>query len=156
MKCRTYLLEGGSGQVEDLPKVLLFIHPFADNATDEYKSFIEQSSVSYTSKFPLDCRREELDSFESVYANFFLVKMGIVIVVVIFKPLSRYKINDNCFVSPDGGIYIVLSASDRASIIPAGENYCLMCIPVIWISSTRVKVVKLLQVSPNLMIALHC
>ena len=67
VKCRTYLLEGVSGQVEDLPKILLFIHPFANNETDEYKRFIEQSSVSYTSKFALDCRREELDSFESVY-----------------------------------------------------------------------------------------
>ena len=51
--------------------------------------------------------------------------MGIVIVVVIFKPLSRYEINDNCSVSPDGGIYIVPSASDRASIIPAGVSTAL-------------------------------
>ena len=123
--CRAYLLEGRSGKVEGLPKVLLFIHPFAQNETDEYKSFVEQSSVSYTSKFALDCRREELESFESVYANFFLVKMGVVIVVVIFRPLSRYEIHDNCSVSPDGGVYIVPSVSDRVNIIPAGVTTAL-------------------------------
>ena len=125
VRCRAYLLEGRSGKVEDLPKVLLFIHSFAHNETDEYKSFIQQSSVSYTSKLALDCRREELESFESVYANFFLVKMGVMIVVVIFRPLSRYEIHNNCSVSPDGGVYIVPQVSDRASIIPAGVSTAL-------------------------------
>lgn len=125
VRCRAYLLEGRSGKVEELSKVLLFVHPLAHNETDEYMCFIEQSSVSYTSKFALDCRREELESFESVYANFFLVKMGVMIVVVVFRPLSRYEIHDNCSVSPDGGVYIVPSVSDRASIIPAGVKTAL-------------------------------
>lgn len=126
VQCRAYLLEGGLGTIKDLPQVFLFIHPFANDEVDEqYKSFIEQSSVSYTSKFGLDCRREELDSFESVYANFFLVKMGIVIVVVIFKPSLSYKMSNNCSVSPDGGLYVVPPASCRTSIIPAGVQTAL-------------------------------
>ena len=125
VQCRAYLLSGSS-KVDDLPNVLLFIHPLiGDDESVEYKSFVEQSSVSYTSKFALDCKREELDSFESVYANFFLVKMGIVMVVVIFRPLSRYKAHDKCIVSLDGGVYVVPPGSDRESIIPAGVKTAL-------------------------------
>ena len=126
VQCRAYLLEGRLDKADDLPQVFLIIHPFADDETDERKkSFIEQSSVSYTSKFGLDCKREELDSFESVYASFFLVKMGVVIVVVKFKPSLSYKLSDNCRVSPDGGLYVVPPAHARADIVPAGVQTAL-------------------------------
>ena len=65
-----------------MPSIYFFICPTDEPGFDEaMKSFMVENSASYTSKISLDCPLEVLGTFESVLANFFMIKLGIVIVI---------------------------------------------------------------------------
>ena len=129
LQCRVFLLTDGASaaiNMEELPQVFLFIHSGSEDKADEQHTlFLKQSSVSFTSKIGLSCMKEELDTFEHVYANFFMVKVSIAIVVVRFKPSMSYAINDDFIIHPDGGVYIVPPLVDRTNTVPHGVQTAL-------------------------------
>ena len=127
--CRTYLLKGpvsSEREATGLPQIFLYVHPISDSASDTLKTtFTEHCSVSYTSKTGLDCTLDELHSFESVYANFFLVKVGLLIILVRFKPAMKWPINIDNAINPCGGLYIVPANSNRMEAVPVGVQTAL-------------------------------
>lgn len=141
VQCRTYLLAADATAAikeEDLPQVFLFVHAGSEDKTDEhYTLFLEQSSVSYTSKIGLSCKKEELDTFESVYANFFIVKMGVAIVLVRFKPAMDYFMNNQYCIHHSGGVYSVPALADRISVIPHGLQTVLHILYEVYIADLK-------------------
>ena len=121
IQCRAFLTAESPLDAIDLPYIYLFALPINEKECDKMMAnFLVDSSVSYTSKLSLDCKHEELDSFESVYANFFIVKMGVMIVLVKFKPSARYAIADQFLVNCKGGFYTIPPNEMKRSVIPIG------------------------------------
>lgn len=120
-QCRAFLMSESPLDVIDSPNIYILVCPNNEDGCDEMMAnFLKESSVSYTSKLSLDCKSEELGTFESVFANFFIVKMGVMIVLVKFKPSARYALADQFLVNCKGGFYIVPPNEMKRSVIPVG------------------------------------
>ena len=85
-----------------------------------FSNFLALNSVSYISKFSLDTPLAELDTFESVLAHFFLVKLGIVCLVVKLGPSISRQIDAKFKINPQGGCYAVPSNCTRKKLLPVG------------------------------------
>ena len=120
-QCRAFLVAENPSDVIDFPSIYLLVCPVNEKGSDKMMArFLVESSVSYTSKLSLDCKPEELGTFESVFANFFIVKMGVMIVLAKFKPSARYAIADQFLVNCKGGFYILPPNEMKRSVIPVG------------------------------------
>jgi len=116
--------------------VFLFIHT-GSGTNEQHILFLEKSSVSYTSKIGLSCKKEELDTFESVCANFFMVKMGVAIVVVRFKPAHSYTMNDDSLICPSGGVYSVPPLLNRTGTVPHGVQTALLLLYDVFLADLK-------------------
>ena len=119
LQCRAFLTSGqASGSI---PEVFMFICPSEDDSYDEdFCRFINQDSASYTALISLDCRVEWLGKFASVLANFFLVKLGVIVLIVRFSPASKEVIDTRFQINPEAGSYFTPASKMRRALIPAG------------------------------------
>ena len=122
VNCRKFLMaDNPFTVVNEMPGIYFFICPTDEPDFDEaMKSFMVENSASYTSKISLDCPLEALGTFESVLANFFMIKLGIIIVVVKFSPMRSYDIPERFLVSPRGGSYSIPTHEGRKGFLPLG------------------------------------
>ena len=122
VNCRKFLMvDNPVDVVNEMSGVYFFICPTDEPDFDEtMRSFMVENSASYTSKTSLDCPLEALGTFESVLANFFMIKLGIVIVVVKFSPMRSYDIPERFLVNPSGGSYTIPAHERRKGFIPLG------------------------------------
>ena len=99
----------------------MFICPVSVEEGDaSMSSFLVENSVSYTSKIGLDCPLEDLGTFESVLANFFIVKVGVMVILVKFTPTADQDIPTRFCVNPTKGCYTVPAGATRKNVIPIG------------------------------------
>ena len=129
VKCREFLTTKSTQKAATLlPNVFLFICPVSvDEADASMASFLVENSVSYTSKISLDCPLEDLGTFESVLANFFIVKVGVMVILVKFKPTADYDIPSRFCVNPSGGCYTIPPGTARKNVIPNGV-WTVLCL----------------------------
>lgn len=120
LQCRAFLTDDKHTLQTKIPEVFMFICPIEESYGAAYQAFITENSVSYTAKISLDCHVEELGTFMSVFANFFIVKLGIVIILVRFNPAMKQLIDERFHINPDGGLYFIPVNKARRKLIPAG------------------------------------
>lgn len=122
LQCRAFLTADSPLEtVDKFPRVFMLLCSISrEDYGETFCTFIEENLVSYTSKISLDCRLEELGTFVSVFANFFMVKLGIVILVVKFAPTEKLLIDERFCISPKGGSYPILTSAERRELIPTG------------------------------------
>ena len=122
LQCRAFLtVDNPLEAIEKMPDVFMFVCPSDDNAYDKaLQAFIISNSTSFTSKISLDFRLEELGTFASVLANFFMVKVGTIIIVVKFQPAAKQVIDKKFCIIPEGACYSVPASKARRSMIPTG------------------------------------
>lgn len=124
VNCRKYLMQDANSLSAslDMPEVFLFVCPQneGEEMDKSFSNFLALNSVSYISKFSLDTPLAELDTFESVLAHFFLVKLGIVCLVVKLGPSISRQIDAKFKINPQGGCYAVPSNCTRKKLLPVG------------------------------------
>ena len=122
VNCRKFLMgDNPVHAVNEISSIYFFICPTNESDFDEaMRSFMVENSASYTSKISLDCPLEALGTFESVLANFFMIKLGIIIVVVKFSPMRSYYIPERFLVNPSGGSYSIPAHERRKRLLPLG------------------------------------
>ena len=124
VNCRKYLMQDANSLSAslDMPEVFLFVCPQneGEEMDKSFSNFLALNSVSYISKFSLDTPLAELDTFESVLAHFFLVKLGIVCLLVKLGPSISRQIDAKFKINPQGGCYAVPSNCTRKKILPVG------------------------------------
>lgn len=122
VNCRAFLTgKSHPNVVITMPDVYMFICP--DNVVGcdaSMSSFLVENSVSYTSKISLECPLEALGTFESVLANFFMVKVGLIVILVKFTPTAKQNIASEFLIDPTGGSYSVPASGARKDLIPTG------------------------------------
>jgi hypothetical protein len=118
VQCRGFLTS--DSRCDNIPDVFMFVCPSEDDEYDkEYHTFITQHSVSYTASIALDCHLERLHTFTSVLANFFMVKVGTIIVVAKFDP-AKELIDKRFQINPEAGSYSIPANKARRALIPPG------------------------------------
>ena len=124
VNCRKYLMQDANSLSAslDMPEVFLFVCPQneGEEMDKSFSNFLALNSVSYISKFSLDTPLAELDTFESVLAHFFLVKLGIVCLVVKLGPSISRQIDAKFKINPQGGCYAVPPNCTRKKLLPVG------------------------------------
>lgn len=127
LQCRAFLTAAGeSGPLQDsavakIPEVFMFVCPVEDESySSTFRAFITENSASYTSKISLDCHFEELGTFVSVLANFFVVKVGVIVIVVKFSPAAKQVIDERFHIKWEGGSYSIPAGKARHELIPTG------------------------------------
>lgn len=122
LQCRAFLTTDSPLEaVSKVPEVCMFVCSCEKDDSDEtFHAFITENSASYTAMISLDCQLEELGTFVSVLANFFMVKIGTIIIVVKFSPARKQLINERFHINPQGGSYSIPSSKARRELVPAG------------------------------------
>ena len=122
VNCRKFLMvDNPVHMVNEMSSIYFFICPTDEPDFDEaMRLFMVENSASYTSKVSLDCPLEGLGTFESVLANFFMIKLGIFIVLVKFSPMRMYDIPERFLVNPRGGSYSIPTHEQRKGVLPLG------------------------------------
>ena len=131
LQCRAFLMAAAAGTDSDplqasaigkIPEVFMFVCPVEEEESysTTFRAFITENSASYTSKISLDCHFEELGAFVSVLANFFVVKVGIIVIVVKFSPAAKQVIDKRFHIRLEGGSYSIPTSKARQELIPTG------------------------------------
>lgn len=123
LQCRNFLTAASDRPPQadsTIPEVFMFICPSKNDDYDMSCAFITQNSASFTAKISLDCRVEELGTFASVLANFFMVKVGTIVIVVKFSPAAKHLIDERFQINPEAGSYSIPASEARREMIPAG------------------------------------
>ena len=123
LQCRAFLTADDDPlqTIDNTPEVFMFLcSSEQDNHDENFQAFLTEGSASYTAKISLDCQLEELGTFESVFANFFLVKLGLIIIIVKFSPAVQQPIDKSFWINPEGGTYSIPANKARQDLIPTG------------------------------------
>ena len=122
VQCRAFLTADCPLQAcSNLPEVFMFVCPGEDdNYEERFCAFINQDSASYIGLMSLDCHVEMLHTFVSVLANFFMVKLGTIVLVVKFTPAAREPIDKRFQIDPEAGSYSIPASKARRELIPPG------------------------------------
>lgn len=122
VQCRAFLTADCPLQTSvNIPDVFMFVCPSKDDDYDkQFHAFINQDSASYTALISLDCHVESLHTFVSVLANFFMVKLGTIIVVVKFSPTAKEHVDKRFWIDPKAGSYSIPANKARKMLIPPG------------------------------------
>ncbi len=117
-QCRNYLL---SEDPIPVLEIYLLISPLfeEDEMTGSMNKFLAGALAQLHGLFPLDTDLMSLNYISPSFAHFFVIHMGIVNILVKFKP-EEYQIDSRFRISDKGGVYSVPNNDVRKKLLPLG------------------------------------
>ena len=125
LQCRAVLRPESVAQSVEKPDVYFFMTPIVEEG-DEY-GFINKFLTGTLSRmYGMHHLNTDLQSFSAItppsrtFVHFVVVHMGVMNILVKFKPSADYEINSHFLIHPEGGVYIAPPNSNRKRDIPPG------------------------------------
>ena len=121
-QCRECLLNANDGPVSK-PNVYLLISPLGEDDGKELGSINHFLTAVLTHCFafhPLGADFEIVNSYPLTRVHFFVIHMGVINILVKFKPSQDYPIDDHFRIAEEGGTYYVPHNDTRKKLLPPG------------------------------------
>ena len=121
-QCRAVLRPKSVSRSVEKPDVYFLMSP-TDEAGKEYGSINKFLAGSMTRLFGLhhlDTNLQSLHIRNSPFAHFVVIHMGVLNILVKFRPSADYEIDPRFRILPDGGEYSIPHSTRRKDLIPPG------------------------------------
>lgn len=121
-QCRAVLQPESASRSVEKPDIYFLMSP-TDEDEDEYgliNRFLTGVMSRQFGLHHLDTDLQSLHSRTSPFAHFFVIHMGVLNILVKFRPSGDYEIDPRFRILPDGGVYSVPHNTKRKELIPPG------------------------------------
>lgn len=120
--CRMYLLSSAPESLPLKPEIFMFISHLGEEDEDlgSINTFLAATLTGLIGFAPLDANLETLLDTTPAFAHFLVIHMGIVNILVKFRPSANYEIDSRFQISERGGLYQVPDNNERKILLPPG------------------------------------